>query len=99
MRICSQVSLTELLLNALNDITVIVLIISGSLSLALDFGLNGGKQWIEGAAILAAVTVVVVVTAVNDFQKEKQFRELSELSEESEVRQLPKPHTLDLFLA
>ncbi|VDM30978.1 unnamed protein product [Hydatigera taeniaeformis] len=32
--------------------------------------------WIEGVAILVAVVVVVVVVAVNDWQKEKQFRGL-----------------------
>ena len=32
--------------------------------------------WIEGAAILAAVIVVVLVTAFNDWRKEKQFRGL-----------------------
>jgi magnesium-transporting ATPase (P-type) len=32
--------------------------------------------WIEGAAILISVVVVVVVTAANDYTKEKQFRSL-----------------------
>lgn len=32
--------------------------------------------WIEGVAILGAVSVVVLVTAFNDYQKEKQFRGL-----------------------
>ena len=33
-------------------------------------------NWIEGAAILVAVVVVVMVTALNDWTKEKQFRGL-----------------------
>lgn len=32
--------------------------------------------WIEGAAILIAVIVVVLITALNDWSKEKQFRGL-----------------------
>lgn len=32
--------------------------------------------WIEGAAILVAVIVVVLVTSFNDWKKEKQFRGL-----------------------
>ena len=32
--------------------------------------------WIEGVAIMIAVLIVVMVTAVNDKQKENQFREL-----------------------
>ena len=32
------------------------------------------SNWIEGAAILLAVMVVVLVTAINDWTKEKQFR-------------------------
>ena len=32
--------------------------------------------WIEGAAILFAVVVVVIVTSFNDWQKERQFRGL-----------------------
>ena len=34
--------------------------------------------WIEGAAILIAVVIVVLVTAFNDWSKERQFRGLQE---------------------
>ena len=34
--------------------------------------------WIEGAAILIAVVIVVFVTAFNDWSKEKQFRGLQD---------------------
>lgn len=79
-------SLLELAKNAVNDFTVIILLISGTLSLVLDLAFGkGDKEWIEGAAILFAVAVVVGVTAANDYQKEKQFRELSTLSEETDV--------------
>ena len=32
--------------------------------------------WIEGAALLVSVIVVVIVTAFNDYSKERQFRGL-----------------------
>ncbi len=35
-------------------------------------------EWIEGAAILVSVAVVILVTATNDYQKEKQFKALKE---------------------
>ncbi|VEL13398.1 unnamed protein product [Protopolystoma xenopodis] len=37
---------------------------------------EGEVGWIEGLAILIAVIVVVFVVAVNDWQKERQFRGL-----------------------
>ena len=82
-----QISLLELAKNAVSDFTVIILIISGAVSLVLDLAFGkGDNEWIEGAAILFAVAVVVGVTAANDYQKEKQFRELSSLSEDTDVR-------------
>ena len=84
-----QVSLGELLLKAFDDSTIIILLVAGTLSLGLGLATpspgGGGNDWVEGAAILAAVAVVVGVSAGNDYQKEKQFRELSSLSEDSEV--------------
>jgi P-type Ca2+ transporter type 2B len=44
------------------------------------------NSWVEGVAILAAVAVCVLVTAVNNYQKERQFRELNDVKEDVRVR-------------
>lgn len=70
-----------------SDITLIILLIAALVSLGLSFyrppsehASNDSSEqeagWIEGAAILIAVFVVVLVTATNDWSKEKQFRGL-----------------------
>lgn len=79
------------MLDAANDTTLIILIISAVLSLALTLTpglkqerevdhMNGGElelEWIEGAAILFTVACIVLVTAYNSWRKERQFSELS----------------------
>lgn len=89
-------SFLELVWEALQDVTLIILEIAAIISLVLSFyrppgGENeicghvvsnpeedeeGETGWIEGAAILASVIIVVFVTAFNDWSKEKQFRGL-----------------------
>lgn len=76
----------QLVWEAIQDVTLIVLIVAALISLGLSFyprsETEGGDSseseagWIEGVAILGAVSVVVLVTAFNDYQKEKQFRGL-----------------------
>lgn len=76
----------QLVWEAIQDVTLIVLIVAALISLGLSFyprsesegGDSSEKEagWIEGVAILGAVVVVVLVTAFNDYQKEKQFRGL-----------------------
>jgi len=76
---------------AVQDTTLIILIVSAAVSLVLSFWGHGGShmkedhyfhreepnvEWIEGAAILIAVLVVVFVTSFNDWSKERQFRGL-----------------------
>ncbi|EPB80104.1 calcium-translocating P-type ATPase, PMCA-type [Ancylostoma ceylanicum] len=73
---------------ALQDITLVILLVAALVSLGLSFykppeGAGAGHDesekeagWIEGVAILVAVIVVVLVTALNDWSKEKQFRGL-----------------------
>ncbi|KAK4337199.1 hypothetical protein RND71_043298 [Anisodus tanguticus] len=78
----------QLIWEALQDVTLIILQIAAFISLLLSWykpppeedGGNSGLEeetdhgWIEGAAILVSVIIVVLVTAFNDYTKEKQFR-------------------------
>ena len=77
----------DLIKGALDDFTVKILLASGVVSTILGVTVDTSDAgWIEGVAILIAVAVVVAVTALNDFQKEQQFRQLSKVSEEGTVR-------------
>ena len=60
------------------DKTLLILIIAALVSLVLGVTVEEQKNiaWIEGAAILAAVGIVVLVTAIQDWTKERQFRGL-----------------------
>ncbi|KAF8372116.1 mca-3 [Pristionchus pacificus] len=81
-------SFLRLVWEALQDVTLVILLVSAIVSLALSFyrppenevaGADDSEHdagWIEGVAILISVCVVVLVTALNDFTKERQFRGL-----------------------
>jgi len=91
-------SFFELMFDAITgDTTVMILIVSAIISLALglvvadpDRNSDGyddkNTGWIEGTAILLAVAIVAVVTATNDYSKEKQFRKLNKVKENKNVR-------------
>lgn len=85
-----SVTFLELVLEALGDFTVGILLGAGILSLGLQLFLpknsNPAPDWVESASILGAVTLVVLVTAVNNWQKEQQFKSLQKIQEESTVR-------------
>uniref|UniRef100_H2Z407 Calcium-transporting ATPase n=1 Tax=Ciona savignyi TaxID=51511 RepID=H2Z407_CIOSA len=82
----------ELVWEAVQDVTLIILIVAALISLGLSFykppGNTGGEEgaagWIESAAILGSVLVVVLVTAINDYTKEKQFRGLQNKIEQEQ---------------
>ncbi len=64
-------------LESFADTTLIVLIVSAVVSLAVGVYENPATGWIEGAAILFAVFLVAIVTATNNYNKEAQFRKLN----------------------
>ncbi|KAJ8923536.1 hypothetical protein NQ315_010114 [Exocentrus adspersus] len=77
----------QLVWEALQDITLIILEVAAIVSLLLslyqppaeDTAFDDDETshgWIEGLAILISVIVVVFVTAFNDYTKERQFRGL-----------------------
>uniref|UniRef100_A0AAQ5XSP0 Calcium-transporting ATPase n=1 Tax=Amphiprion ocellaris TaxID=80972 RepID=A0AAQ5XSP0_AMPOC len=92
----------QLVWEALQDVTLIILEIAALISLGLSFyhppgeSAAGGVEdegeadagWIEGAAILLSVVCVVLVTAFNDWSKEKQFRGLQSRIEQEQKFQV-----------
>jgi Ca2+ transporting ATPase len=45
----------------------------------------GFKGWLDGVAIMVAVTIIVSVTAGNNFLKDKQFRKLNAQCESRDI--------------
>jgi len=79
----------QLLLEALNDTTLIILLVSAVVSIILgviDIGGDEELGWLDGVAILVAVIIVVLVTACNDYSKERQFRKLNAVKEDKKVK-------------
>lgn len=110
----------QLVWEALQDVTLIILEIAAIISLGLSFyhppgGNNeacgeagGGVEdegeaqagWIEGAAILFSVIIVVLVTAFNDWSKEKQFRGLqSRIEQEQKFTVIRKGQVIQIPVA
>ncbi|KAL6063492.1 plasma membrane calcium [Balamuthia mandrillaris] len=79
-------SLWQMVLDGLSDKTLIMLMIAAAVSLVLGIMEDPSHGWIEGTAILTAVVIVVMVAALNDFQKEKQFRKLNERKKNKDVK-------------
>jgi magnesium-transporting ATPase (P-type) len=69
----------RLVWEALEDTILRILIVAAIISLIIGMVFESVETgWIEPFAILLAVVIVCLVTAVNDWQKERQFRELQD---------------------
>ncbi|OMJ25455.1 Calcium-transporting ATPase PAT1 [Smittium culicis] len=88
-------SFLELLLNALNDSTLILLSLAAVVSLFVGlyddyYGSHKNDPvkigWVEGAAIMFAVAVVSLTNSINDYNKELQFRKLNAKKEDRKVK-------------
>ncbi|KAG1173731.1 hypothetical protein G6F70_005617 [Rhizopus microsporus] len=92
------VSLLKIMWEAYQDKTLLLLTASAIISLTVgiyedltivEYDALGnrvpGVKWVEGVAIVIAVSLVVIVSSVNDYQKEKQFRDLNAKKEDRQV--------------
>ncbi|KAF9358659.1 hypothetical protein BGX26_001224 [Mortierella sp. AD094] len=79
-------SFFDLVCAAYNDRTLILLSVAAAVSLGISIYEDYGPHhvpgeprvgWVEGVAILVAIAAVVFTNAINDYQKEKQFRKLN----------------------
>ncbi|KAK1960908.1 calcium-translocating P-type ATPase [Colletotrichum sublineola] len=91
-----SLSLLQLAWIAMKDKVLILLSVAAVISLALGLYQTFGAthhgddtaklEWVEGVAIIVAITIVVVVGSLNDWQKERQFRKLNQKKEDRIVK-------------
>jgi Ca2+-transporting ATPase len=63
---------------ALQDVTLIVLMVCACISLAVGIVTEGIESgWYDGAGILLSITLVVLVTSITDYQQSLQFQNLN----------------------
>jgi len=78
-------SFYQLFIDTFDETTVQILMLSAAVSLAVGLYDDPTTGYVEGLAILVAVLIVSIVTAINDYQKETQFREMSMVNDEIDV--------------
>ncbi|KAF6015374.1 hypothetical protein HII13_000311 [Brettanomyces bruxellensis] len=83
----------------LHDQVLIILSVAAVVSLALGLYETFGQptvydaegksepkvEWVEGVAIIVAIAIVVLVSAVNDYNKERQFAKLNAKKEDRQI--------------
>ncbi|KAG7361610.1 plasma-membrane calcium-translocating P-type ATPase [Nitzschia inconspicua] len=75
----------QLFVDTFDDATLQILIVAAIVSLIIGIYDDPATGYVEGVAILTACLIVSVVTALNDYQKESQFRELSAANDDIDV--------------
>lgn len=74
---------------SLDDFLLRVLLTAGIFSVVVDELMASPEErataWIEGAAILIAVFLIVMVTSLNNLKKDKEFRKLNQEAEAGKV--------------
>ncbi|KAL4780842.1 hypothetical protein BJX76DRAFT_364079 [Aspergillus varians] len=92
-------SIWELVWIAYNDKVLILLSVAAVISLAVGIPQSireTGVEWVEGAAIIVAIVVVVTVGAANDWQKERQFAQLNKKKEDRYVKVIRSGKTAEV---
>jgi len=85
------------ILEGLEDVTIIMLIIAALVSIILGGFTEGwATGWIEGAAILFAVALVLNVTAYNNLQQDALFADLSAQNAKKNIQVKRGNKTIDI---
>lgn len=80
--------------DAMHDKTLIMLMIASFISLIIGFYRMlfvpdaTSHEWLEGAAILAAVFSVVIISSLNDWVKDRKFRSLHQKNTDRQIHVL-----------
>lgn len=91
----------ELLWEALSDFTLRILMAAAIVSVIIEEAAADADErataWIEGFAILVAVIVCSMVTAVNNYQKERQFQKLNEEADDRKKMTVIRNSNLEII--
>jgi len=79
-------SFLQLVWETLQDRTLIMLLVAAAISLAVGMSTKDPEEgFVDGTAVAVAVAIVVLITALNDYQKERQFRTLNAKKNDRQV--------------
>ena len=90
-----------LMWEAAQDVTLIILVVAAVIGIVLGLTIEEDKEtgWIEGAAILISVCLVIFVTAGNDWSKERQFRSLqTQLDDDNAISVIRNNESTKVFI-
>ncbi len=73
----------DMLKDQLRDPIMTILLIAGVITILVN--LANGKDWLEGASIIAAVVMIILFTSCNDYLKGKQFQKLNAAVKEQDI--------------
>jgi len=93
-------SFFALMWEAAQDVTLIILVVAAVISIVLGLTVEDDPDtgWIEGAAILISVCLVIFVTAGNDWSKERQFRSLqNKLDDDATISVIRNGDSIKIF--
>jgi P-type E1-E2 ATPase len=76
----SPLTYWQLIWEGLHDLTLLLLLAAAVVSIVMGMIIAPETGWLEGCAILIAVAIVLNVGAINDLQKDKQFRDLNAIN-------------------
>jgi len=91
-------SFWKIVWDAAGDTLIRILFFCGLISIAINMATEENKSlgilnnnlekkiaWIDGMGIMVSVIIVVFVSAINDWQKERQFKALNKTAEQTKI--------------
>ncbi|GAU38655.1 hypothetical protein TSUD_276950 [Trifolium subterraneum] len=74
------------IVEAFKDVTILILLVCATLSLAFGIKEHGIKEgWYDGGSIFLAVFIVISMSSISNFKQNKQFDKLSQVSNDIQI--------------
>jgi magnesium-transporting ATPase (P-type) len=87
------------ILEALKDVTLIILMVAAAVSLIFAFiQTEEENAWLDSLGIFVAILLVTSVTSFNNWSKERQFRELNRVKEKRIIKVVREGKTIEIFI-